>query len=246
MGFTGRLTVVLAVALAAACGGESEGDGGGDDCAVGEVYNAISGTCEVSVGDAGSGDVVAEDAMSSDVEETDAGEVDAGAGDAAGGEDVQQQDVQQEDVQQEDVGDEDVSQPSAGVLVGVVKRQASASPEEDGVGNLYIAMFDKDPISNRESAQLVGFQLIEDADLADASNEVAYRIEGITPRADEYYVTAFLDDDGTADTSNPEQAGPDGGDLVAVDSFFPPSSPKVTVDAATEVSFDVVLNFNMI
>jgi hypothetical protein len=45
----------------------------------------------------------------------------------------------------------------------------------------------------------VGVQLIENADLSSTSTQIEYRIEGIPPRAEAYYVSAFLDDDGNAE-----------------------------------------------
>lgn len=101
-------------------------------------------------------------------------------------------------------------------------------------------------MSGLRAGEPVAFQLIEDADLAETSSEVPYELTGIPPRAEDDYVAAFLDDDGTSDdVSDPSEAGPDTGDLVAVGSTLPPSSPSVTIDTATEVNFTIELNFNM-
>ena len=97
-----------------------------------------------------------------------------------------------------------------GVLVGQVTR--SAAPKNGGIGPVFIALFEKNPITASTSGSdpgLVAFQRIENVDFNPANTMVPYRLEGIPPRAEPYFVTAFLDDNMSADTSMPASAGPD-------------------------------------
>ncbi|MAQ14153.1 MAG: hypothetical protein CMN30_05065 [Sandaracinus sp.] len=127
---------------------------------------------------------------------------------------------------------------ATGSLAGTVSRTASATPEADGVGPVYIAVFDRDPVTNRDTAVLVGQAIVASADLSDASASVPYTLEGIPPRAEPYFVSAFFDADMNAGT-DPATAGPDRGDLVSLMGL---GSPQVTVPDAAPVDFDVVLN----
>ena len=127
---------------------------------------------------------------------------------------------------------------STGAIAGNVSRSASAVPEADGVGPLYVAVFDQDPVTNRATATVVARVLVEGADLSSATATIPYAVEGIPPRAEAYYVTAFFDDDMNAG-SDPATAGPDRGDLVSLMGL---GSPRVTVSGATTVDFDIVLN----
>jgi len=128
---------------------------------------------------------------------------------------------------------------AAGRLEGVVTR--TAEPRAGGIGHLYIAVFDRDPVTNRDSAVVVARTLIENADMSDDAAEIPYSVEEVPPRAEPYFVTAFLDDDGDAGM-DPETAGPDMGDLVVLEGL---GSPQVTVSSAETVSFDIVLNTNL-
>jgi hypothetical protein len=225
---------IVVLALCAACGDDDNGTTDPDPCPNGQTRNPVNGECR-NDSDAGTQDTSSEDAGTTDTGNTDSGNTDSGNTDTGTA-----------DTGQADASDQDATQTGGGILYGVVTRQASTQPEEDGVGHLYIAVFVDDPISNRNNNELVGFQRIEDADVSADTAEIPYRIEGIEPRDDPYYIAAFLDDDATADTSDPSSAGPDTGDLVAIEQAFPPASPTVTVDQATEVEFDILLNFNMI
>jgi hypothetical protein len=229
---------VILVAFCAACGDDDNGSSDQNPCPNGQTRNQVTGECPDG-GDTGVQDTSSEDATTSDSGSSDTGHEDADAADSG------DQDATDQDAADQDAADQDTGDQTGGTLLGVVTREASTQPEEDGVGNMYIAVFGEDPIVNQDTDSLVGFQLIEDADVSADTAEVPYRVEGIPPRAEPYYVTAFLDDDNTADTSDPSAAGPDSGDLVAVESFLPPSSPQVTVDQATEVELDLLLNFNM-
>lgn len=167
----------------------------------------------------GSVDAAAPDATAAppvvDAGETDSGRVDSGRG-----------------------SDRDAAAPAGGgSLVGSIRR--TAEPRAGGVGHVYVAVFDRDPVLNRDDAVLVGRALVEDADLRAPDATVSYRVNEVPPRAEPYFVTAFLDDNGTVDAANP---GPDRGDLVSLDGL---ASPSVTVDRAGDVPFDIVLNANL-
>jgi hypothetical protein len=113
-----------------------------------------------------------------------------------------------------------------------------------GRGNLYIAVFTEDPVTMGAGATPVANLRLDAVDMSADGASIPYTMPGIPPRAEPYFVTAFLDDNGTASTSDPSMAGPDRGDLVTIDaaSF---GSPRVTVASATTVNFDIVLNFNL-
>lgn len=119
---------------------------------------------------------------------------------------------------------------------GVITR--SVAPEQDGVGNLYVAIFAEDPISNMMQAP-VGQALIENANMAAADAEIAYSIADVPVRGAAYHVVAFLDDDGTANTMDPAEAGPDTGDLISLNGL---ATPTVTVSSPGEVELDIVLS----
>ncbi len=134
--------------------------------------------------------------------------------------------------------------PTGGVLVGNVGR--SAEPRNGGVGPLFIALFEKNPITASTTGQdpvLVAFQRIENVDFTSSNTMIPYRLEGIPPRAEPYFITAFLDDNMTADTSSPESAGPDRNDLISLDGVGPVT---VTIDQADEFMLDLDLNFHML
>ncbi len=128
----------------------------------------------------------------------------------------------------------------AGSITGDVTR--SAMPAAGGRGDLYIAVFTSDPVTDRDGAMNVANARIDDVDMSAASARVPYTVLGIPTRSEPYYVTAFLDDNHTVDATDPSRAGPDRGDLVALDGF---SSVSVEVSDATPVDLDLDLNFNL-
>lgn len=135
----------------------------------------------------------------------------------------------------------DASAPAGeGSIEGFVTR--SAMPAAGGRGHLYVAVFSADPVTDREGAMNVGNTRIDDVDMSSPSARIPYAVLGIPPRSETYYVTAFLDDNGTVDASDPASAGPDRGDLVALDGF---GSVSVTVSDETPVTLDLDLNFNL-
>lgn len=124
---------------------------------------------------------------------------------------------------------------STATLTGMVKRVATTNPSAGGKGPIYVAVFDSDPVTNRQNARSVGNALINDADMTSATAAVPYTITNLPPRSQQYFVIAFLDDNKTATTANP---APDRGDLVSMDGF---SAPKVTLASATSVTLDLNL-----
>lgn len=120
-------------------------------------------------------------------------------------------------------------------LTGKVKRVATTNPSAGGKGPIYVAVFDADPVTNRQNAHAVGNALIQDTDMTSATAAVDYTITNLPPRSQPYFVIAFLDDNKTATTANP---APDRGDLVSMDGF---SAPKVTLATATSVTLDLNL-----
>lgn len=120
-------------------------------------------------------------------------------------------------------------------LTGKVKRVATTNPSAGGKGPIYVAVFDSDPVTNRQNARSVGNALIADADMSSATAAVDYTITNLPPRSQQYFVIAFLDDNKNATTAAP---APDRGDLVSMDGF---SAPKVTLATATSVTLDLNL-----
>ena len=123
-----------------------------------------------------------------------------------------------------------------GRLEGRVTR--SAQPNGDARGDVYIAVFSGDPVVD-DDAQLIANLLLPDADLSDPGSSVSYSLAGIPPRPEPYSVTAFLDDDGNVDATDPASAAPDQGDLVTLRAFH---SPEVSVAAPGTVTFNLDLN----
>lgn len=161
---------------------------------------------------------------------------DAEAGGGGGGADAQ---PSAPDAAPLDSPDADVALGGA-TLTGTITR--SAQPAAGGIGNLYIAVFTLDPVSNADTTVNVANARIENADMSADDAMVTYTMLGVPPRAEPYYVTAFLDDNGTVDTTDPANAGPDRGDLVAIDGF---ASPQVSITSETTVTLDLDLNFNL-
>jgi hypothetical protein len=132
----------------------------------------------------------------------------------------------------------DASAPSATArLFGMVTR--SAEPTAGGDGDLYIAVFDKDPVLDMDTAQVVARNLVENADLSAGNASVAYEVLDIPPRAEAYYLVAFLDDNDSVNPENPDEAGPDGGDLLSLRGF---SSPTIEVRTSGDHQHDIDLN----
>jgi hypothetical protein len=143
-----------------------------------------------------------------------------------------------------DTVETDTVAPTGAVLTGVVSRSGDPASDGDGIGDLYIAVLDGNPLAGfgggGATPNAVGVQLIENADLSLTSTQIEYRIEGIPPRAEAYFISAFLDDDDNAEPGAGAQ--PDRGDLLNLESLLPPAIPSLVMDSATEFLYDIDLN----
>ena len=120
-------------------------------------------------------------------------------------------------------------------MSGVVTR--SVEPKNGGVGDLYVAVFDGNPMTGQ--GELVATAIIEDADMNPADVSIPYQVTMIPVRAEPYYYTAFLDDNDTVDQSDPDNAGPDKDDLIHVSGF---SVPQTSFSEARNYEIDLDLN----
>jgi hypothetical protein len=130
--------------------------------------------------------------------------------------------------------------PVAGAtLVGSVSRSTTdtvpVDPPPDGLGDLYLSVFETNPASG-PPGPAVASQAIPGVDLSAPTLSVPFRLEGIPPRTEPYYVTAFLDDTGPADPSHP---CPNAGDSVATEGF---GVPTVVIDTEAEHTLDLDLD----
>lgn len=122
-------------------------------------------------------------------------------------------------------------------LTGSVTR--SATPTAGGDGDVYIAVFDRDPVLDMAGAVAVGSGLVEDADLSAEGASVPYAIDAIPVRAEPYYLIAFMDDNDNVDPSDMENAGPDSGDLLSLRGL---ASVSVTLETPGAHELDIDLN----
>lgn len=131
----------------------------------------------------------------------------------------------------------DASSSQLATVSGGISR--SAQPMGDARGHIYVALFDRDPVANMDTAQVIARALLESADLSAPGASVAYSLMDVPARAEDYFLVAFLDDNGNVDPASPDDAGPDRGDLVSLDGI---AAPKLEVSSAGTISHDVVLN----
>ncbi len=130
--------------------------------------------------------------------------------------------------------------PPLGTLRGAVTR--STEPRAGGVGSVYVAVFEDDPVLRRDTARRVSEIVIDSADFSSPGARYTYEISDIPPRSEPYYIIAFLDDNATVDMSTPALAGPDRGDLISLEGL---SAPTVVIPSATPVTVDLDLNFSL-
>lgn len=232
--------VSVACALAVGCvpsGGDGDGGGGGQDCPGGQSFNPVSGSCEEANGNNTTGNNTIGNNTSgtnntanntagnnTTVNNTNGVNNTAGTNNTTGTNNVANNTT-------------GTNNGTTGTLFGVVTR--SAAPMAGGVGGLYLAVFDGDPLGG---GQPVANTLIEGADMNAADVEIAYQIDGIPVRAEDYFVIGFLDDNGTVNPNDMSSQRPDRGDLVSLQGF---GAPSVTVDTPGETEFDIDLNVNM-
>jgi phage-related tail fiber protein len=134
----------------------------------------------------------------------------------------------------------DTASATTATIVGALLRTTEPARGNDGAGDVFIALFDSDPISNRTQSPQ-GAVIIAAVDLSFDGASVAYQFPNVVPRPEPYFISAFMDDNGNASTS-PESAGPDRGDLVMLQSFLPPASKQITVTEPGEFVFDIELD----
>lgn len=120
------------------------------------------------------------------------------------------------------------------VLSGSISR--TARPMSGGKGDLYVAVFEGNPVVDAKNARLLGQQLITAVDYSGTDVRTPYRIEGILLAQRPTQVLAFLDDNHTVSSDKP---GPDAGDLVTLDGL---GGIKVTLVPDGENHLDLVLN----
>lgn len=116
-----------------------------------------------------------------------------------------------------------------GVLKGTISRTASGA--EDNVGDIWMMLFDENPMTGGEPITL---EVLSDVDLSDPTTVVEYRIEDLPTAEEGHFLVAFLDDDGSGNR-------PDPNDVIALDGF---SIPRVVLSAEAETHFNVVLSAN--
>lgn len=134
-------------------------------------------------------------------------------------------------------GDDDDSAAGGATLRGTITRTAALEEGQDGVGTLYLSIFDNDPTVPGGQPNSVGRTNFPDTDLTDPAAAVAYEIPGLSPRPEPYYAMAFFDDDGNADPMGPR---PDVNDLVSMNGFSPPT---VVVESEDGATLDLALSF---
>ena len=177
-------------------------------------------------------------------DDDDAGDDDDATGDdddATGDDDDDDDGDDDDDTGDDDdaTGDDDDATPATTTLTGTVTRTADI--EQDGVGDLYVAAFDGNPVDLLNTPNMLGFQQIVAADLNAAAVAITYEITGLVPGASSpFHVIAFFDDNGTASSTTPE---PDVSDLVSLDGF---AAPTVQINDAAGATLDLDLNFAML
>lgn len=123
-------------------------------------------------------------------------------------------------------------------LEGQIGRTARIPSGLDGIGNVYIAVFSDNPVTNM-NAEALANTLIMDADLSVDGTGISYRVDNIPVSNEPRYVVAFLDDDGNVSQEDPSPKKPD---LIAFDGISPIS---VTLATPGVTKLDLVLNAEM-
>lgn len=124
-------------------------------------------------------------------------------------------------------------QDAAAVVSGFVTRSVEPSAEGDATGTLYLSLMQ----TCETGASAIEGMEIADADLSGNGTNVPFVFNDIAPGT--YQLTGFLDDNGNFDG-----AGPDLGDLVAVEGVGP-GCVEVTVGATDVQNVALDLNFVM-
>ena len=221
----GMMVCVLAVGCVPA-GSDGDGDGdGGQDCPEGQSFNPVSGSCEEANGNNTSGG------------NNTTGNNTSGGNNTSSGNNTTGNNTNGNNTSGANNTNANNTNSTNGTIFGVVTR--SASPANGGVGGLYLAVFDGDPLSG---GQPVANTLIENVDMNPTDAAIAYQIDDIPVRPDDYFIIGFLDDNGTVNPNDMDSQRPDRGALVSLQGF---GAPSVTVDVAGATEFDIDLNVNM-
>jgi hypothetical protein len=113
-------------------------------------------------------------------------------------------------------------------LSGTVTRSIDPVSGQDGIGDLYVTVFDETPGSSGVS--IVSEAAIFGADFSAAGATVVYEISALPPRPEPYFMVAFLDDDESSPVG-----GPDVNDLRSM--FY-----SVTIESSKPVVQDLDLD----
>ena len=170
----------------------------------------------------------------SDDDDDDSGDDDDTGDDDTGDDDTGDDDTGDDDdiVDDDDIGDDDDSSAEGAVLSWTITR--SATLVGDGIGPLTVAVLPNNPGGGSLDQPLGTFSL-ESADFSQSTSTVSFIIYGIPPRADPYFVTAFLDDDESGTESPPTN-----GDLFA--SGASKTGPTVVMDSLDTFTLDLDLD----
>ena len=123
-------------------------------------------------------------------------------------------------------------------LVGFVQR-TTTQPAHGGIGSVYVAVFDGNPVTDSASAVVVARTLLPNEDLSAENAQVAYRIDDVPVQSTAYQVIAFLDDANAVSASDPAPAS---GDLISLDLSGGISGIPLTVSQPGQITLDLPLN----
>lgn len=164
------------------------------------------------------------------------GSTDAGS-DTATDQDASADTSTGQDVTTDPSADADVDEtPRFATLSGNVSR--STDPKNGGVGPLYIAVLERNPITS-PGTDILGVDVVPSADLSESDASVPYSVEGIPVSDEPYFVLAFLDDDSNASTVYPTPNKPD---LIAIVAGVGVTLPTITLAEEGDYELDLVLN----
>ena len=126
----------------------------------------------------------------------------------------------------DDATDDDDSTGAA--LMGAVTRSVDLVAGQNGVGVLYVTVFDLAP-GDKGPVSVFSETTVAGADFSDPGASVTYFAEGLPPRTESYFIVAFLDDDRSG-----AAGGPTAGDLRS-DLY------ALVVDSTAPITQDMVL-----
>jgi hypothetical protein len=101
----------------------------------------------------------------------------------------------------DDASDDDDSVFVVG-LSGTVTRSIDPVSGQDGIGDLYVIVFEDHPSSSE--ASIVGEAVVSGADFSGAGATVIYELPAVPPRPEPYFMVAILDDDESGMLDGPD------------------------------------------